>query len=153
MSWENFCTSGVTMGKSRFLIVWVLKWLAWWIKWQLDLKSFLMSYHELNLELRKTSKTFSAPALYIFAPSFNTFWPVLGELTFDRSNKLKSEKKRYICKLDRIRFPISYHALNLELRKASNSCLHQHYAFLHHHSTLFDQSWENQILIGKIKCN
>ena len=43
---------------------------------------------------------------------------------------------------------MSYHEIFLEFIKASTSCMQEHTLFLHPHSVLFDQSWENWFLRG-----
>ena len=57
---------------------------------------------------------FPATALCISAPSFCTFWPVLGEVIFDRENDLNFEKWRQIWKLYLKGFPKIYLGANFD---------------------------------------
>ena len=65
----------------------------------------------------------TATALCLEAASFCSFWPVLGDLIFDRENELKIEKFQLGWKVDSIIFPKSYPMPNLDTRKVSKSLL------------------------------
>ena len=65
----------------------------------------------------------TATTLFLDAASLGTFWPVLGDLIFDRSNQLQIEKFRLGWKVDSNTFPTSYPAPNSDTRKASKSLL------------------------------
>ena len=68
----------------------------------------------------------TATALCLEATSFFTFWPVLGDLIFDKENELQIEILQLCWKLDSIIFPTSYPAPNLDTRKVSKSPFSQH---------------------------
>jgi len=61
----------------------------------------------------------NATALFLEAASFGTFWPVLGDLIFDRSNQLQIEKFQLGWKVDSNTFPTSYPAPDSDTGKAS----------------------------------
>jgi len=65
----------------------------------------------------------TATTLFLEAASFGTFWPVLGDLIFDRSNQLQIEKFQLGWKLDSKNFPTSYPAPDSDAGKASKSLL------------------------------
>ena len=65
----------------------------------------------------------TATALFLEAASFGTFWPVLGDLTFDRETELQIEKFQFFWKLDSNTFPTSYPAPASDTGKASRSLL------------------------------
>ena len=64
-----------------------------------------------------------ATALFLEAASLGTFWQVLGDLIFDRSNQLQIEKFWLGWKVDSKTFPTSYPAPNSDTGKASKSLL------------------------------
>ena len=90
---ESCCTSGVTLWKSSFLIAGVYNRLDWLVKWQIDWEIFLMSYHELNLEFMKASKSclqhhsaFLHPHSALFDESWKK-WFLIGKMRTIVKNK------------------------------------------------------------------
>ena len=65
----------------------------------------------------------TATTLFLEAASFVTFWPVLGDLIFDRENELQIEKFKLGWKLDSNTFPTSYPTPDSNTGKASKSLL------------------------------
>ena len=65
----------------------------------------------------------TATTLFLEAASLGTFWPVLGDLIFDRENELQIKKFQLGWKVDSNTFPTSYPAPNSDTRKASKSLL------------------------------
>ena len=65
----------------------------------------------------------TAIALCLEAASFGTFWPVLGDLIFDRETELQIEKFQLSWKLYSKTFPTSYPAPDFDTGKTSKSLL------------------------------
>jgi len=68
-------------------------------------------------------KKLTLTELCLEAASLGTFWPVLGDLIFDRANELQIEKFYLGWKEDSKIFPKKYPTPNLDTEKASKSHL------------------------------